>query len=56
MPRLELTSHLARHVVCPPEDVPGATVREALDAYFAKHPLVRTYVLDEQGMLRRHVV
>ena len=32
------------------------TVREALDHYFAAHPRVRSYVLDEQGELRRHVV
>lgn len=56
MPRVELTSHLARHVACPAEDVEGTTVREALEAYFAKHPKVRAYVLDEQGALRRHVV
>ncbi len=56
MPRLEFTSHLTRHVECPPETVAGTTVREALDAYFAKHPGVRSYVLDEQNALRRHVV
>jgi molybdopterin synthase sulfur carrier subunit len=56
VPRIELTSHLARHVACPPEAVSGATVREALEAYFARHPAVRAYVLDEQGTLRRHVV
>ncbi len=56
MPRIELTSHLARHVTCPPESVGGATVREALEQYFARHPGVREYVLDEQGKLRRHVV
>lgn len=56
MPRVEPTSHLARHVDCPVETVGGATVREALDAYFAMHPNVRSYVLDEQHMLRRHVV
>jgi hypothetical protein len=56
VPRLELTSHLARHVDCPPEAVAGATVREVLEAYFAIHPGVRTYVLDEQSALRRHVV
>ncbi|MCY1021097.1 MoaD/ThiS family protein [Pyxidicoccus sp. MSG2] len=31
-------------------------MREALEPYFAGHPLVRSYVLDEQGALRRHVV
>jgi molybdopterin synthase sulfur carrier subunit len=56
VPRLELTPHLARHVECPPETVAGATLREALEAYLALHPPVRSYVLDEQGMLRRHVV
>lgn len=56
MPRLSFTSHLGRHVPCPPETVAGATVRQALDAYFARHPLVRPYVLDEQQALRHHVV
>lgn len=56
MPRVELTSHLARHVDCPPEDVGGGTLREVLDAYLARHPKVRSYVFDEQGTLRRHVV
>jgi molybdopterin synthase sulfur carrier subunit len=31
-------------------------VREALEQYFGKHPQVRSYVLDEQGALRQHVV
>ena len=56
MARIELTSHLMRHVECPPEEVAGTTVREVLEAYFVKHPAVRSYVLDEQGALRRHVV
>ncbi|HZA13889.1 MAG TPA: MoaD/ThiS family protein [Myxococcaceae bacterium] len=38
------------------ETVPGVTVADALQAYFARHPAVRSYVLDEQGELRRHVV
>lgn len=41
---------------CPPESVAGATVREALEQYFARHPRTRGYVLDEQGALRQHVV
>jgi len=56
MPRVELTSHLARHVDCPPEVVSGRTVREALDAYVSKHPAVKSYLVDEQGALRQHVV
>lgn len=56
MPRLTFTPHLKRHVDCPNEAVGGNTVREALDTYFAAHPKVRSYVFDEQGALRRHVI
>jgi hypothetical protein len=56
MPRLSFTSHLVRHVECPNEPTRGSTVREALDDYFARHPRVRSYVLDEGGVLRKHVV
>lgn len=56
MPRVAFTSHLARHVDCPTESVDGATVRDALERYFAKHPKTRSYILDEQGDLRPHVV
>jgi molybdopterin synthase sulfur carrier subunit len=56
VPRIDFTPHLRRHVECPAETVQGRTVREALEAYFAAHPLTRSYVLDEQGALRKHVV
>lgn len=54
--RVTFTKNLERHVACPTEDVAGATLGAALDAYFERHPKVRGYVLDEQGELRRHVV
>ena len=44
-----------RHVECPDASVPGATVRDALDAYFTLHPAVRGYVLDDVGAVRKHV-
>lgn len=44
-----------RHVECPPELVPGVTLRESLDAYFVLHPVARGYVLDEAGAVRKHV-
>jgi molybdopterin synthase sulfur carrier subunit len=56
MARVSFTSHLGRHLACPTELVPGGTVREVLDGYFARHPGVRPYVLDEQSVVRRHVV
>jgi hypothetical protein len=33
----------------------GATVREVLDAALSDDHLLRSYVLDEQGRLRKHV-
>jgi hypothetical protein len=55
VPSISFTSNLRRHVDCPSADVTGDTVAECLAAYFASHPSVRTYVLDEQGRVRRHV-
>ena len=55
MPHVVFTSNLQRHAACPAQDVDGVTVREALDKVFAQAPLLRGYVLDEQGHVRRHV-
>jgi sulfur carrier protein ThiS len=52
---VHFTQALQRHVSAPPEVVEGRTVRDALDAYFARHPTVRAYVVDERGAMRRHV-
>lgn len=49
------TKSLRRHVDCPDDVVAGDTVRQVLDAYFERHPAVRGYVLDERGVLRRHI-
>jgi len=56
MARVCFTQNLARHVRCPEEEIAGVTVREVLDGYFARHPQARSYVVDEQGALRPHVV
>ena len=55
MPTISFTANLRRHVDCPSATVGGATVAECLAAYFKVHPQVRSYVLDEQARIRRHV-
>lgn len=55
MPRVVFTSNLQRHLPCPDRDVGGSTVAQALGEIFADAPLLREYVLDEQGHVRRHV-
>jgi sulfur-carrier protein len=56
MPRVAFTTTLKRHVECPAAEVEGTTAHDVLDAYFTQHPKVRSYVLDETGAVRKHVV
>lgn len=56
MAQVVFTKNLQRHVPCPSVEAPGATLREVMDAVFARNPQVRGYVLDEQGALRKHMV
>ena len=52
---VQFTRNLQRHVSCPSARHAGATVAEVLSSYFADHPEVRHYVLDDQGGVRQHV-
>ncbi len=56
MPTVVFASALQRHVPCPPAKVGGATVREALDAAFEISTRMRSYVLDDQSALRKHMI
>ena len=56
MAKVVFTQNLQVHVSVPPTDAAGDTVREVLDAVFAEHPRARSYVLDEHGAVRRHMV
>ncbi|MBD5780914.1 MoaD/ThiS family protein [Pelagicoccus sp. NFK12] len=55
MPKVSFTANLRRHVDCPEQVVTASTVAEALEIVFADHPRLKTYVLDEQGTLHRHM-
>jgi hypothetical protein len=55
MIRVCFTENIQRHVICPPKEVRGDTVRQVLDAVFETNPAARGYVLDEQGILRKHM-
>lgn len=55
MARVIFTANLKRHVECPVSTAPGGTVREVLDGVFAHNHVLRGYVLDEQGALRKHM-
>jgi molybdopterin synthase sulfur carrier subunit len=55
MARVVFTSNIQRHVICPDADAPGQTVREVLENVFAKNSQARSYVLDDQSALRKHM-
>jgi hypothetical protein len=53
--RVTFTANLARHLSCPPVEAEGTTVREVLDEVFAANETARSYVLDDQAALRKHM-
>jgi hypothetical protein len=55
VPRISFTRNIQRHVTCPAAQVSGRSLGEALGDYFSTHPQARSYILDDQGGLRRHV-
>jgi sulfur-carrier protein len=55
MARIVFTANIQRHVECPQAEADGDSVREVLDNVFASNPQARSYVLDDQAALRRHM-
>jgi molybdopterin synthase sulfur carrier subunit len=56
MPTVQFTANLASQTAAPACQVEASTVSEALNAVFTQHPTLRSYVLDDQGAVRQHVV
>lgn len=56
MVRITFTDNIQRHVACPPMHVNGRTVGEVLEQVFHKKPQMRSYLLDDQGGVRKHMV
>tara|TARA_R110002049_G_scaffold67288_1_gene174772 strand:+ start:197 stop:466 length:270 start_codon:yes stop_codon:yes gene_type:complete len=56
MARVIFTQQLARFTAAPSFQTSAATVGAALEQAFADNPALRSYLLDDQGELRKHVV
>lgn len=52
---IRFTSTLVRHRPAPDLAAPGPTVRAVLDAALADDALLKSYLLDEQGRVRKHI-
>jgi len=55
MAHLSFTQNLQRHLRCEPQEHPGSTVSEVLEGAFAQDPRLRSYVLEDDGALRKHM-
>ncbi len=55
MARVTFTSNLRRHVDCATVEAGGQTVREVLNSVFESNDRLRTYILDDQAALRKHM-
>jgi hypothetical protein len=56
VPKVVFTRHLERHLACPAAHASGKTVRDVLEGVFQENPRLRSYILDDQGALRQHMV
>jgi sulfur-carrier protein len=55
VPRISFTPNLRRHLDVDSLEVEGETVDDVLREAFHLSPVLRSYLLDDQGRLRRHV-
>lgn len=55
MATVRFSPNFRKHVACPDVEVPGRTVREALDAATGGTDELRGYVFDERDAVRKHV-
>jgi len=56
MATVTFTANLQQHLAAPPIEAAGRTVREVLEAAFQSNPRLKSYVVDDQGAIRRHMV
>jgi molybdopterin synthase sulfur carrier subunit len=55
MATVVFTPNIQRHVHCPEAEASGCTVREVLENIFSQNSQARSYVLDDQSGLRKHM-
>jgi sulfur-carrier protein len=55
MVRVSFTANLQRHLAAPTVEAAAGPLRTVLDQVFAERPALRSYVLDDQQGLRKHV-
>lgn len=52
---MTFTSNLAHHIDCSPREGQGNSLRSVLDYVLNQQPELKSYILDDQNRLRKHV-
>lgn len=55
MARVAFTPNLEKHLSIPEMEVEGDTIGKILNACCEQNPDIRSYILDDQGRVRKHV-
>ncbi|MDR8726902.1 MoaD/ThiS family protein [Burkholderia pseudomultivorans] len=55
MAHLFFAASIQRHIETPERDVDARTLGDALETVFGEQPRLRSYILDDQGALRKHL-
>ncbi|TAM00799.1 MAG: MoaD/ThiS family protein [Paraburkholderia sp.] len=55
MAHIFFAASIQRHIATPEREIDARTLHDALEAVFAEQPRLRGYILDDQGLLRRHL-
>ncbi|NNE41351.1 MAG: MoaD/ThiS family protein [Marinicaulis sp.] len=55
MALVSFTDNLLKHLPCLPTEASGETVRDVMETVFAQNAPLRSYIVDDQGRLRKHV-
>jgi hypothetical protein len=56
MAQLHFPINLSRKIECPDVELDAKTVGNLFEHYFSQQPKVRSYVLDDQGVVRKYIV
>ncbi|AOK54712.1 thiamine biosynthesis protein ThiS [Burkholderia stagnalis] len=55
MAHLFFAASIQRHIATPEREIAARTLGEALETVFTQQPPLRSYILDDQGALRKHL-
>ena len=56
MATINFTENLKRHLKCPPQQIPGETLSEILKTLLSVNQQLGSYIIDDQGRLRKHIL